>query len=88
MDGVFDDEVEQTVTIDEYLDNVEAEELVIFRLFQLSASTNCFFFTLLIAIVDFVLFDWLLGGNQVRVLSHMLCVVEGFGTYEKSFNRD
>jgi hypothetical protein len=33
------------------------------------------FFTLLVAIVDFVLFDWLLGGNQVRVLSHMLCVV-------------
>nr|XP_034895182.1 putative E3 ubiquitin-protein ligase UBR7 isoform X1 [Populus alba] len=27
MDGVFDDEVEQTVTIDEYLKNVEAEEL-------------------------------------------------------------
>ncbi|KAI9401177.1 hypothetical protein POPTR_001G091600v4 [Populus trichocarpa] len=27
MDGVFDDEVEQTVTIDEYLNNVEAEEL-------------------------------------------------------------
>ena len=33
MDDVFDDEVEQTVTIDEYLNNVEAEELVIFRLF-------------------------------------------------------
>ncbi|KAJ6712627.1 E3 UBIQUITIN-PROTEIN LIGASE UBR7 [Salix purpurea] len=27
MDDVFDDEVEQTVTIDEYLNNVEAEEL-------------------------------------------------------------
>ncbi|KAG6782884.1 hypothetical protein POTOM_012309 [Populus tomentosa] len=27
MDGVFDDEVDQTVTIDEYLKNVEAEEL-------------------------------------------------------------
>lgn len=31
MDGVFDDEVEQTVTIDEYLKNVEAEELVNFQ---------------------------------------------------------
>ena len=31
MDGVFDDEAEQTVTIDEYLKNVEAEELVNFQ---------------------------------------------------------
>lgn len=49
MDGVFDDEVEQTVTIDEYLKNVEAEELVNFQFrVCLTEWKYCFFLTLLV----------------------------------------
>ena len=46
MEGAFEDENEQTITINEYLDKVEAEELVIIPFF-LSCSIEGFvyFFT-------------------------------------------
>ncbi|KAL9369474.1 hypothetical protein Peur_040673 [Populus x canadensis] len=58
MDGVFDDEVEQTVTIDEYLDNVEAEELISIKL--LSNFFMCFLSRLLISKNA----DLVLGGDE------------------------